>query len=137
VRDEQLREMRQRAELAVAEMPDGDLKTKAFEVILSHLLTSSDGEANQPKKVTAREATGEEPKPSPSSASARILALRDGGFFSTQRTIGDIKKELATHGWHYPLSNLSGKLQSLVRERQLRRMKVNEGSRSLWKYSPP
>jgi hypothetical protein len=35
--------LRKEAEKAIAEMPDGDLKVKAFEVILGHLLGPPNG----------------------------------------------------------------------------------------------
>jgi hypothetical protein len=47
-------ELRKQAEKSVADMPDGDLKLKAFEVILNHLVVSGEGIASTP--VTAKHA---------------------------------------------------------------------------------
>jgi hypothetical protein len=134
----QLIAMREKAELAVAGMGDEQLRLKAFEVILAHLLGSA-----EPKSSTAlvrREhgaAKGDSTSSTAVSLKDRILSLKNEQFFSTPRAIGEIKGELAAHGWHYPLSNLSGKLQGLARTRSLRRMKVSDGGRMMWKYSMP
>lgn len=37
---DKLKELRKKAQEAVADMPDGELKTKAFEIFLQHLLAS-------------------------------------------------------------------------------------------------
>ena len=37
---EKLKQIRDKAQEAVTDMPDGELKTKAFEVILQHLLST-------------------------------------------------------------------------------------------------
>ncbi len=72
---------------------------------------------------------------SESSCSGRMLALRDDGFFAAQRSISEIRMELAKHGWHYPLTTLSGRLQALVQRRHLRREKVKDGRKKAWRYS--
>jgi hypothetical protein len=73
--------------------------------------------------------------PNGNSCSSRILALREDGFFAAQRTISEIRSELATRGWHYPLTTLSGVLQTLVQRRHLRREKVKDGKKKVWRYS--
>jgi hypothetical protein len=73
--------------------------------------------------------------PNTGSCSSRILALEGDGYFAAQRTISDIRTELATRGWHYPLTTLSGRLQTLVQKRHLRREKVKEGRKKVWRYS--
>ena len=75
------------------------------------------------------------PSLSESSCSGRMLALRDDGFFAAQRSISDIRMELAKRGWHYPLTTLSGRLQALVQQRELRREKVKDGRKKAWRYS--
>ncbi len=132
-------EFRKQAEQAVSEMPDGELKVKAFEVILSHLL------AGGPHAPTARSTEavittaaerGREGK-SARSINSRVLVLRDEGFFKTQKAIGEVREELKAHGWHYPLTTLSGRLQALVQQRQLRRERGVQGKKKVWKYSNP
>src|SRR5437899_12357696 len=62
----------------------------------------------------------------PHSVPARILTLKTEGFFAEQRGIGEIRDELQTHGWRYKVTALSGPLMRLVRERELRRSKVDD-----------
>lgn len=133
-------DLRRQAEKAVAEMPDGDMKVKAFEVILRHLLTGTAEvvsptpreEPEPPRKARSpRESSGAK------SISGRILVLRDEGFFAAQKTLGEVREELRAHGWHYPLTTLSGRMQALVRARQLRREKAKHGNKQIWKYSTP
>src|SRR5262245_56277949 len=131
--EEQLRRFRQRAEAAVADMADGDLKIKAFEVILNHLLEEERVEKRAIEKTPSSD--DEVELPPPTTLTGRILALKEENFFRQQRTIGDVKNELANHGWHYTLNNLSGKLQRLAQRREIRRVPGKDGKRSIWKYS--
>ena len=127
-------ELRRQAEKAVADMSEGELKSKAFEVILGHLLsgpTSATGPPPKEPKPARREATPAR------SIAGRILVLQDEGFFKAQRTIGEVREELRAHGWHYPLTTLSGRLQALVQQRRLRRERASQGNKKLWKYSNP
>lgn len=134
--------VRKHAERAVAEMPDGDLKVKAFEVILNHLLGGpgpSNAQAESPQVSARAPRSVKSPKESSpaKSISGRILVLRDEGFFKNQKTIGEVREELRAHGWHYPLTTLSGRLQALVQQRKLRRERATQGNKKLWKYSNP
>jgi hypothetical protein len=131
-------DLRLQAERAVADMPEGDLKVKAFEVLLNHLLTTADRDGDG-EKSTRRVAKGQ-PSTGTSvgnSKAHRILALKNDGFFGAQRTISEVREELASHGWHYPVTGLSGPLQELVQRRQLRRQRMVDGKKKLWKYSNP
>lgn len=131
-------ELRRQAEHAVAEMPDGELKVKAFEVILNHLMGYSDfGQAKPAEIERDRTAKPTKGKPAARSASGRIMVLRDEGFFKNQRSIGEIREELRAHGWHYPLTTLSGIMQALVQRRNLRRERAKKGNQRIWKYSNP
>jgi len=131
----ELVKIRKQAEKAVAEMPDGELKVKAFEVIFNHLLAGKQAAgspaapdkspAQPPLKATASSRT----------ASGRILVLRDEEFFKSPRSIGETREELQVHGWHYPLTSLSGTLMDLVQKRELRRQRVKEGKKKVWKYT--
>jgi hypothetical protein len=130
--------IRKEAEKAIAEMPDGDLKVKAFEVILGHLLGAGGGTARQPaadeQEADVRPARkGKAAK----SATARILVLREEGFFNNQRSMGEVSAELAAHGWHYPLTALSGNLQGLTQRREIRRVRAKKGNKIVWLYSEP
>ena len=131
--------IRKQAEKAVDAMPEGELKVKAFEVILAHLLGGG-----QPASVGSRPSPEPEPPRKKGSTTrdkttigGRILVLRDEGFFKAQKTIGQVREELRAHGWHYPVTTLSGRMQSLVRRAELRRERVKEGKNRTWKYSNP
>lgn len=132
-------EFRKQAEQAVSEMPDGELKVKAFEVILSHLLAAGPPAlaGRSTEAVIATAAGGRPEGKSARSINSRVLVLRDEGFFKTQKAIGEVREELKAHGWHYPLTTLSGRLQALVQRRQLRRERGVQGKKKVWKYSNP
>lgn len=133
--------LRKQAEQAVADMPDGPLKTSAFEVILNHLLsTGPQPPAAAPPAPVAKKGaakTGSVPQGEDRSVVGRIMVLREEGFFQSLRTIGETKSELAAHGWLHPLTALSGAFLTLVQRRQLRRQRVTAAKRSVWKYSNP
>jgi hypothetical protein len=141
-------EARRKAEQAVADMPEGDLKLKAFELILNRLLsvaaeTYDSAEPARPKPPL-RSATadrsrqvGNHADAVPLSAPARVLQLKAEGFFVEQRGITEVRQELQTHGWRYPLTALSGTLMKLVRSRELRRERVGDGNKTVYKYFNP
>lgn len=133
-------ELRKKAEKAVRDMRDGDLKVKAFETILTHLL-SQHGELEAPNvpgaKKLASAAKAKAAGGRPTSRTDRILSLKADGFFEKQVSIAEIRQELKKNGWHYPMTSVSGPLQALVQRRKLRREQVKEGKRKLWKYSNP
>jgi hypothetical protein len=140
----ELIEIRKQAEAAVDDMPEGELKTKAFETILTHLLSNVDGAKKKDTgpaaaKVTPRiKEKGHSVGKVPTSAEGRIVFLKGENFFGTQRSIAEIRQELKKSGWHYATTALSGRLQSLVQKRLLRREKVADNKqRAGWKYSNP
>src|SRR5882757_5479717 len=117
--NENLVELRRRAEAAVADMAEGPLKTKAFEVFLMELLRNSHSIHTPPEPRSRADREGK--RHSQTSIPGRILGLRDAGFFREQRTIAEIRAELMKQGWHIPATTLSGRLQGLVQQRKLRR----------------
>jgi hypothetical protein len=123
---------RKRAEGAIKDMREGPLKIAAFQTILSNLLAESAASAPIGHKAT-------NPKPGrqrqPDTLSGRLLAIKSDGVFSDQRTLGEVREALGARGWHYPVTTLSGAMQALVRDRQLRRERVSVGGKKLWKYS--
>lgn len=135
-------EIRHEAENAVSEMPDGELKVKAFEVILNHLLRTQDRAPNG-EGTTLPTATQHDKKQrlkqvgTATSKTNRILLLKSEDYFRELRTIGEVREELTSRGWHYPMTALSGPLQELVQRRELRRQKMLDGKKRVWKYSNP
>ena len=132
-------ELRKQAEKAVADMQDGEFKLKAFEVILNHLLSSGISESTSDSSVVPqagskrRKAIDKEAE----STAGRILVLKDEGFMKSPKSIGEIRAELEAHGWHYPVTTLSGELIKLVRNRRLRRQKGKIGKKTGWQYTNP
>jgi hypothetical protein len=125
---------RKKAEEAVADMADGPLRVKAFEVILQSLLSSAPSDQESEGIARAPRPT---PRDAPSSVAARIDSLAEEGFFSEPRSLGEIQDSLRQHGWHYPQGNLSTPLIRLVRQRRLRRLQLADGNKTVWKYSLP
>lgn len=145
--DEMLKDARKRAEAAVADMLAGELRTAAFSVILTHLLSGEEAATNPGGKTIqkpSKPASGQATLKTEKSVSGgrkglggRLLGLRQDGFFADQKSLVEVRDELKKHGWHYPLTSLSGPMQQLVRGRELRREQVSEGSgkKKVWKYS--
>jgi hypothetical protein len=135
-------EARKKAEAAVSDMVDPDLKRKAFEVILAHLLNQSAGRTEaptvEPSSFRKHHRKNEERRPEiPKSATDRILRLQADGFFEAGRGIGEIRDELQAHGWMYQLTAISGPLMKLVRLRSLKRLQSGEGKRKVYRYFNP
>jgi hypothetical protein len=133
-----LKELRRRAEQATSDMPDGELKLKAFEVILSNLLRGTEDETgknpNSPATVAPQKRQPASRAGAATSAPERILVLKAENYFAKLRTIGEVREQLASRGWNYPSTALSGPLQQLVRH-ELRRQRVSDGGKKVWKYS--
>ncbi|HSZ60831.1 MAG TPA: hypothetical protein VK828_03485 [Terriglobales bacterium] len=136
---EEIREARVKAEKAIADMKDERLREKAFEVILGRLLQENGSSASGGKlnKVKTPRQAASAARGVSKTLPDRILLLKQDDFFGSQRSMKDIRTELAAHGWHYPNTALSGTLQSLTRRRELRRLQVLEGKKKVWKYSNP
>jgi hypothetical protein len=132
--DDSLVRARKRAEQAVAGMPEGSMKIAAFQTILAKLLADSDsGEPVQ--RISAKAPPSS--KKQPHTLTGRVLAIGSEGFFKLQRSLSDVRAALGSRGWHYPLTTLSGVMQTLVRQRELRRERVTSGGKQVWKYSDP
>jgi hypothetical protein len=136
VTEESLIVARKKAERAVEGMEDGPLKVAAFQTILSKLLTNADAVAPSRRK-SADPARAARPEKRPGTLRGRVLGTRSEGFFKMQRGLGEVRDGLRSKGFHYPLSTLSGLMQGLVRERELRRERVTVEGKQLWKYSNP
>jgi len=132
-------ELRKQAEKAVADMQDGDYKLKAFEVILNHLLSPGISESTSDSSVVPQ-VRSKQPRKNDSEAEStagRILVLKDEDYLKSPKSIGQIRDELQAHGWHYPVTTLSGELIKLVQKRQLRRHKEKVGRKTVWLYTNP
>lgn len=133
-------ELRKQAEEAVKDMPEGELKVKAFETILTHLLSSasSQGVERVSAKTKAQPKQKEAMSKAPKTIGERILFLKEEAFFKAQKSLAEVRSELKKNGWHYANTDLSGPLQLLVQRRLLRREQVADNEqRAGWKYSNP
>ncbi len=132
-------EARKTAEKSVEGMADPSLKVKAFEQIFAKLLAAIDRDeptvSGGARRPTRRRPQIPGSARHPSTLSGRVLVLRDDGFFGTQRSLSNIREELASRGFHYPLTTLSGAMQKLVRDRDLRRQRVASGKKKSFKYT--
>ena len=131
-------DLRKEAEKAVADMPDGELKLKAFEVILGHLISASSTEGQKPPKSAGAVEEAELSDDLPArSVSGRLMVLRQEAFFKAPKSLPEIREEMQAHGWHYPQATIGPVLITLVQKRQLRRQRVQDNKRRLWKYTNP
>jgi len=123
------------AEAAVGTMKDAELRKIAFEKILSRLMGDGLAPSNRqpacPETTKARTVTYtgkvRTEKASRGGPIACIQELVNEGFFNQQRTMGDLKTELANRGRHFPRTSLSAPLQRLTQGRVLRRQKLPKG----------
>ena len=131
-------EVRKEAEKAVSDMPDGDLKLKAFEVILNYLM-SGGVEAKVMQKGETKEAPSKIEKEDfpEKSVAGRLLVLKEEGFFKNPKSLAEVRQELEAHGWHYPNTTIAPILIRIVQKKKLRRQKIKEAHKQLWKYSNP
>jgi hypothetical protein len=131
------------AEAAVAAVKDPELRRVAFDRILATLL-----ERKEPTRTLPKGKTHGRPRATAQLESDRAAKARGGpkryvedllkdGFFEKQRTIADVKAELANRGRHIALTSLSGPLQTLTQQRKLRRQKISakDGQKSTYAYS--
>lgn len=58
--------------------------------------------------------------------SGLVDELKVDGFFKQPKSLGEIQKQLANLGHHYPLTALSGPMQSQCKQRSLRRFKKDK-----------
>jgi hypothetical protein len=129
--------VRKKAEESVADMQDGPLKEKAFEVILGSLLSAGSTHASAEAESETKERRRPDAPKSTTTLADRIARLASEGFFGEPRGLSELQAKLAEHGWHYPQQNLSTPLIRLVRKRVLRRLQASEGGKKVWKYSLP
>jgi len=124
------------AELAVKQMPDGALKTAAFQTILQELLQRQRGNSNADAMIPAA-ASAKRKKNSLSSTgtTGRIEGLIGEGIFGQQRSLAEIRQILAERGWHYEPDDLGTPLTRLVQRKRLRRVRVAEAGKKTWRYS--
>jgi hypothetical protein len=127
---------RKTAEHCVADMPDGILKTAAFETILMGLIQrlpySSRSKISDvaPERAPIRSGAS-----ITSGTTGRLLSLLDEGFFREPRSLADVRAILGEKGWRYQLEDLGTPMARLVRRRLLRRARAEDAGKKIWRYS--
>ena len=131
-------EMVKQAEAAVASIKDSELKGIAFGKILDALL----GQRSYAKEPRGTKASGAKTVTKPAHKRekrggpvAYVEELIDDGFFKAPKTLAAVRAELGNRGHHIPLTALSGPMQRLCQQRQLRRQKSTEGNKQVFTYS--
>jgi hypothetical protein len=128
-------EIIQSAEEAVRSVKDPALKAVAFGKIIDALVGGKPGvQATVKAKAHHRSSSIRATKKAGTSGYLQELVGED--YFRTQRSLVDVKQELANRGHHVPLTSLSGPMQSLCKRRVLRRepKRIN-GKKSTFVYS--
>ena len=127
---------RKKAEKAVSDMPEGELKVKAFEVIFSKLL---DRGASGPSGSTmsGSQLGVRKPRAGALGLQGRILELTTGGFFSEPKIVNEVKLELASAGFHHKYSDVAVSLLRLTRKKVLRRIPYTEKGKQVYRYCLP
>ncbi len=100
---------------------------------ITKILSALGPGAGRPGSKRGTRKTGTKPARTARSAkgpTAYITQLRDEGFFRAKRSLGDIQKKLEEQGHIYAITSLSPILVTLVRRKDLRRVK--QGKR--WAY---
>jgi hypothetical protein len=128
----QYAEIVKQAEQAVKGVSDPELKRVAFEKILAALLEKADaGKETHPK--IQEESTLSRHRPTKSGKvtgpKAYIRELVDEKFFSKPKSLSQVKAELENRGHHIAVTNLSGPMQSLCKDKLLRRQKTKAPSK--------
>lgn len=124
----QFAELVKQAEQAVKGVSDPELRRVAFEKILNALLegVESDGHTTVSKrrKATSSPRSPKKTASKPQGPTGYIRELIEDGFFSKPKSLPQVKAELENRGHHIAATSLSGPLQSLCKEKTLRRQKT-------------
>lgn len=112
----------EQAERAVQGVKDAELRRIAFQKILDELLGGGHV-TERTKKIKKSKRAGGIQRGGPS---AYLREMIGDGFFKKPKTITDVKVELENRGHHIPLTSLSGPLQTLCKNKELRRQR-NDG----------
>jgi hypothetical protein len=126
------------AESAVMAVKDPELRRVAFEKILETLLerkipghgSARDSQRSSTPNQVLRNAGGQPTSRVQSGPKGYVEELIADSFFKEERTIAQVKSELANRGRHIALTSLSGPLQKLTQERRLRRQKIVSNGKS-------
>lgn len=129
---EKIKEFRRTAEESVSDMPEGELKIKAFEVILQHLLSSamiSDPASNAAGKALSTKNPRSKSSHRQESETARkkkktlpdyIFQLREDGFFKEPRVPTEVHEKLQSIPYHCLINRVEVALVRMADRKILR-----------------
>lgn len=136
-----LKKLVKEAEEATASVTDPALRAAAMQTVLTHLLSSTDGEVtNRPDSTPHRQSKARKGRSASKGKQGPKTWLKDmidEGFFKKPRTSQEILDQLAKSGHHLKHADISRQLQSLTRSKKLRRNKSpkSKEKRQVWLYS--
>jgi hypothetical protein len=113
-------ELVEQAERAVQGVKDAELRRIAFQKVLEELLGGGKGGQPATKKKSGRSGAVAR-RGAQGGPNAYIRELIAEGFFKKPKGMTDVKVELENRGHHIPFTSLSGPLQTLCKQRELRR----------------
>ncbi|SRR5258706_1249237 len=141
---EELKNIRKLAEDSVADMPEGELKVKAFEVILEHLLASggSPSITEDPKKklkpkTNRKNSNQNHPTETKivRSLPDHIMDLRDNKkFFGEPRTADEVHQELMSSNYHCERDRVYMALLRIAKRKELRKASKTINEKPLMAY---
>lgn len=118
-------ELVEQAERAVQGVKDAELKRIAFQKVLEELLGGGVPKERSRRKTSSGH-TGKTRKGPQGGPITYVREMIADGFFKKPKAITDVKVQLENLGHHIPLTSLSGPLQKLCKQKELRRQR-NEG----------
>jgi len=124
------------AEKAVAGVKDPELRRAAFEKILDRLLGHTSTSQTSGKKTAKAAAAFPTRTKTKGGPTRYVEELIEDAFFKQQRSLAQVKDELANRGHHVPQTSLSGPLQKLCQTKRLRRERLKaDGDKITYCYS--
>ena len=106
-------------------------KSLAFPVVLRSTLQGGSEPAEEPAKPRTHLRRGLDRKPTRSSMLRKLIA---DGWFKTQRSLADIRKELKNRGLPTRSTTLPSLVLPLVLEGKLKRKSVQQGKKEFYIY---
>jgi len=91
-------------------------------ILTTYEKSSVIGHANQ---ALARNKAGKRADKRREGAGELIIGLRENGFFTKPKRLGEVAEALEEKGFLYPTTTLSGVVLGLVKAKELRRKKVD------------
>ena len=131
---EEISEAITQAQKITQKVPEA-LRPWAFQTVLNELLQRAREKGAVPRDTERKSARKSAASAGGSGTTARLLGLAEEGVFVEQRSLSEIRQILGEKGFHYSLEELGTPLTRMVRRRHLRRVRVAEGGKKVWRYS--